>query len=184
MDRKRPPKDNENIDQEQVMIKCVEHETLRRTEYSLKCGDILSIKDIIDEHDRVLNQNSIYDHRDYNTKRKYWKAKTLQNIPQVEFQHKGSKKTPECIYLQVHKSKILEKAIESWNENQLERLWSAATLLRNDTLSFLNSTKGVEFHGSVKVSKKSNLCVVSNIIGAVKGIDKIPHLKRFLVEYN
>ena len=134
MDRKRPPKENENINQEQVIIKCVEHETLRCTEYSLKCGDILSIKDIIDEHDHVLNQNSIYDQCDYTTKRKYWKAKILQNIPQAEFQYKGSKKTPECIYLQVHKSTILEKAIESSNENQLERLWSAATLLRNDTL--------------------------------------------------
>ena len=120
-------------------------------EYSLNNGDVLSIRSIVEEYDKVLLGHNISDDRSYSRKRKIWKENILQRIPQAEIQHRISTNTPECIFQNIHKGLILEAAIENaeCQENSLKRMWSVAKELREDSLSFIRSCK-FEFDGEVK----------------------------------
>ena len=63
----------------------MQYELLHRVENSLNSGEILSIRDIVEDYDAALRRNGIEDPRSYSTKRKFWKEKSVMRFQELNF---------------------------------------------------------------------------------------------------
>ena len=106
-------------------------------ENDISSGSVLSMKEIINFYEKLLNENEKSDERLYSTKQKWLKQKIKLRIPNLVVESSINKNEPSKVFLKDFNSKIvqlaLEKTLES-EENELATLCKAAKILRKNIL--------------------------------------------------
>ena len=104
---------------------------------NISSGSVLSMKEIINFYEKLLNENEKSDERLYSTKQKWLKQKIKLRIPNVVVESSIYKNEPSKVFLKDFNSKIVQLALEKTLENEedeLATLCKAAKILRKNIL--------------------------------------------------
>lgn len=135
---------------EEIKRCLVEMELVCMVEMALSKGSVLTMKDIHDGYDALLEEHELNDVRAQMSQRKFLKEFIKGNIESVVFEKAQKRNENDRLYAKDYGKEIMAKALNAENTtlvDKLETLWKAAEILRNDILRF-NKQHRFHFKGA------------------------------------